>query len=152
MKSAQSDVKHNKAAHHPRGQRAASTFQILLNYDCCKDTIKKRDYKTASPFSVVFISNIGFDGFDGFLFCQRIYFSCHQMNRMNQTAGAMCCFLPTDSTDNTNFLSPDEPDEPDGWRNVLFCQRITLITLIYFSVSFEPSVVYLSIWFIWLIW
>lgn len=54
VKSVKSDVIYNKAALHPRGQRAAPTFQILLNYECCKDTIKKRDYKIASPFLLFF--------------------------------------------------------------------------------------------------
>ena len=94
-------LKHNKAALHPRGQRAASTFQILLNYDCCKDTIKKRDYKTASPFSVVFILNIGFDGFNGFFILSTDYtdytdffaFFC-----------VFCCFyLTTNFTNYTNI-------------------------------------------------
>ena len=55
-------------------------------------------------------------------------------------------FLPTDDTNNTNLfsLSPDEPDEPDGWRNVLFCQRMTRRTRIFFLRSLASSVVFLT--------
>ena len=108
-------LKHNKAAHHPRGQRAASTFQILLNYDCCKDTIKKRDYKTASPFSVVFILNIGFDGFNGFSFAPSVDFlflttentNFHKKINLNIFCVILCLllflYLTSDFTDSTDF-------------------------------------------------
>ena len=94
---------------------------------CCKDTIKKRDYKTASPFSVVFcLTSDCTDSTD---------FFCHLMNRMNQ----IIFLLPTDNTNNTNFLRSfvssvvfifnNEPHEFHEW----------LVSLVLFVVYFLTS-------------